>query len=147
MKIKRKSRSTADRIRYALSFEVIGILLSAPLGAWVFDMPLFEIGVVGFLGATIATLWNFGYNLLFDSTLLAMTGSAAKSLPVRVAHAVLFEVGLIAVLMPVIAWYLDVGLWTVFVMDIGFSVFYMVYAFIFDAAYMAIYPPVPAGQR
>lgn len=58
----------------------------------------------------------------------------------RVAHAVLFEVGLLAVLMPFIAWYLGVSLLQALLMDASFALFYMVYAFAFNWAYDRVYP-------
>lgn len=58
----------------------------------------------------------------------------------RVAHAVLFEVGLLAVLMPFIAWYLGVSLLQALLMDASFAGFYMAYAFVFNLAYDRVYP-------
>ena len=59
-------RSTKDRIRHAVSFEIIGLVLVTPLGAWAFDMNVQHIGVVAVVGATLATVWNYVYNLMFD---------------------------------------------------------------------------------
>lgn len=142
-------RTTSDRIRHAVSFEVIGLLLVTPLGALAFGMPMHDIGVVSIVGATIATLWNYVFNLIFDHALLRLTGRVRKSLPLRIAHAVLFEAGLLAVLLPFIAWYLGVSLVRAFVMDLSFALFYLVYAFVFNWAYDVIFP-VPAlrsGRR
>lgn len=133
-------RSVSDRIRHAISFEIIGLLLVTPLGALAFHMPIHDIGVVSLVSATIATAWNFAYNYMFDVALQRMTGTTEKSGLVRVYHAVLFELGLLAVLMPFIAWYLGVSLWQAFVMDLSFALFYMVYAFVFNWAYDRIFP-------
>ncbi len=62
-------RTLSDRIRHAISFEVIGLLLVTPLGALAFHMPLEHIGVVTVVSATIATAWNFVYNVGFDMAL------------------------------------------------------------------------------
>lgn len=110
-------RSPLDRLRHALSFEIIALLLIVPLGAAAFHMPMQDIGVVGIVSATIATLWNMLYNYLFDLALRRSTGTTLKSGLVRVLHAVLFECGLLVVLMPFIAWYLSISLWQAFVMD------------------------------
>ena len=45
-------RSTADRIRHAVSFEIIGLVLVTPAGAALFDMPMHDIGTVAIVGAT-----------------------------------------------------------------------------------------------
>ncbi|MDI7861925.1 PACE efflux transporter [Rhizobiaceae bacterium n13] len=133
-------RSVIDRFRHAISFEIIGLVLITPLGALAFDMPMYEIGVVGLVSATIATAWNFAYNYLFDLVLRRIAGTTAKSGLARIYHAILFEVGLLATLMPFIAWYLGVSLWQALVMDISFAIFYMFYALAFNWAYDHIFP-------
>ncbi|GGB08288.1 membrane protein [Brucella endophytica] len=133
-------RSVGDRIRHALSFEIIGLLLVTPLGALAFHMPMHDMGVVSLVSATIATAWNFIYNYLFDVVLQRTSGTTEKSGLTRVWHAVLFEAGLLVVLMPFIAWYLGVSLWQAFVMDVSFALFYMGYAFVFNWAYDRLFP-------
>lgn len=133
-------RTTGDRIRHALSFEIIGLLTIAPLGGWAFGVPLEAIGLVAIVAATIATLWNYIYNFLFDHAMLRIAGDVRKSLAVRVGHAVLFEAGLLVLLMPFIAWYLDISLLAAFKMDLFFALFYLAYAFIFNWAYDLIFP-------
>ncbi|MGR3761498.1 PACE efflux transporter [Roseobacteraceae bacterium NS-SX3] len=141
-------RSTFDRIRHALSFEILGILLITPLGAWVFGQDTHSVAAVAIVGATLATVWNYAYNLLFDKALMRLKGHTRKTPGLRVLHAVLFEAGLLAALLPFIAWYLGVSLATAFAMDAGFAGFYLVYAFVFNWAYDLIFPvPHPARQR
>jgi uncharacterized membrane protein len=139
-------RSTSDRIRHAISFEVIGLALIIPLGAFAFGMPVADIGVVGIASATIATGWNYLYNLGFDHLMQRITGGTRKSVSVRVAHAVLFEGGLLVALMPLLAWYLGVSLLQAFMMDVSFALFYLVYAFVFNWAYDRIFP-LPDWQQ
>lgn len=133
-------RSTPDRIRHAISFELLGLALVTPLGALAFGMPLHDMGVVGVVGATIATLWNYVYNLGFDHLMQKLRGSTLKTLKIRIFHAVLFEAGLLIVLLPFIAWYLGVSLMHALVMDISFALFYLVYAFVFNWAYDRVFP-------
>ncbi len=133
-------RTTRDRIRHAIAFEVIGLLLVTPLGALAFDKPVGDIGVVALVSATIATGWNYLYNLLFDHALLRLRGRVRKTVPIRVVHAVLFEAGLLLVLLPFIAWYLGVTLVEAFLMDVSFAIFYLGYAFVFNWVYDVIFP-------
>jgi uncharacterized membrane protein len=133
-------RSTSDRIRHAISFELIGLAIITPLGAFAFGIPIADIGVVGVASATIATGWNYLYNLGFDHVMQRLTGGTQKSLAVRVLHAVLFEGGLLVALLPLIAWYLGVSLLQAFMMDVSFALFYLVYAFVFNLAYDRIFP-------
>ena len=139
-------RSPLDRIRHALSFEILALLLIVPLGAVVFHMPMHDIGLVSLVSATLATLWNFAYNYGFDAVMRRATGTTLKSAPLRVLHAVLFEGGLLLVLMPFIAWYLQVSLWQAFVMDLSFALFYLVYALVFNWGYDHLFP-LPEWQK
>ena len=50
----------------------------------------------------------------------------------RVAHAIGFEGGLAAILVPVFAWWLDVSLWQALWMDLGLLVFFLVDSFVFN---------------
>jgi uncharacterized membrane protein len=133
-------RSVRDRIRHAICFEVIGLLLVTPLGALAFHMPMEDIGVVSLVSATLATAWNIVYNYIFDLALRRFTGTTRKGRLARVGHAILFEVGLLVVLLPFIAWYLGVTVWQALVMDLAFAVFYVVYAFVFNLAYDRVFP-------
>jgi uncharacterized membrane protein len=133
-------RTPRDRIRHAISFEIIGLALITPLGAFAFAMPIHDIGVIGVGSATLAMVWNYIYNYGFDRLLLRLRGDTQKSMPMRVLHAVLFELGLLIALMPLIAWYLGVSLWQALVMDVSFALFYMGYAFVFNLAYDRVFP-------
>ncbi|AKI00098.1 putative membrane protein [Hoeflea sp. IMCC20628] len=133
-------RTTFDRIRHALSFEIIALFVVTPLGAWGFGLPLGDIGVIAVISATIATGWNYLYNLLFDHALLRIAGHVSKTFALRVLHAVVFEAGLLVVLLPFIAWYLGVSLIQAFLMDVSFAAFYLVYAFVFNWAYDVVFP-------
>ncbi len=133
-------RKTKDRIRHALSFEIVGLLLITPAGSWAFGHPILDIGAVAIVGATIATLWNYFYNLIFDLTMLRLRGGVRKSVATRILHAILFEAGLLLILLPFIAWYLGISLIQALVMDISFAAFYLVYTFIFNWAYDIAFP-------
>ncbi|NTE86464.1 PACE efflux transporter [Agrobacterium rubi] len=133
-------RTIGDRIRHALSFEIIGLALIIPLGSVVFGMPAEDIGIVGVVSATIATAWNYLYNLGFDHVMQRKLGTTQKTVAIRVAHAVLFELGLLLVLMPFIAWYLDISIIHALVMDVSFALFYVVYAFVFNWCYDRLFP-------
>ena len=133
-------RSTKDRIRHALGFEVFGLLIFAPLATFVFGYQLHSMGVIALAGSITATLWNYLYNILFDHALLKLRGSVHKTLFIRVLHALLFEGGLLILFMPFIAWYLGINLWQAFMMDIAMATFYLVYGFFYNLAYDKVYP-------
>ncbi|QDY69623.1 PACE efflux transporter [Qingshengfaniella alkalisoli] len=138
-------RKTKDRIRHAISFEIIGLLIVTPMGAWIFGTPMHEIGVVAVVSATIATAWNYIYNLGFDHAMLRLRGDVRKTPAIRVGHALVFEIGLLLVLLPFIAWYLQIPLIEALLMDASFAFFYLIYAFVFNWAYDVLFPIPQAG--
>src|SRR5690606_31920196 len=133
-------RTTADRIRHAVFFEIIGIAMATPLAAFAFHLPGGDSAVVVVASATVAMLWNYIYNLGFDHLMQHFTGGTAKTAPIRVAHAVLFELGLLLIMLPLVAWYLQISIWQALVMDIALALFYMGYAFVFNWAYDRVFP-------
>ncbi|MDV6227518.1 PACE efflux transporter [Nitratireductor aquimarinus] len=133
-------RTAADRIRHAISFELIALLIVTPIASWLFGKPMFEMGIVVVVSATVATAWNYIYNLGFDHALRRFTGSVRKTVPMRVVHAVLFEGGLLVVLMPFTAALLGVPMVEALFVNASFALFYLVYAFVFNWAYDLIFP-------
>jgi len=139
-------RTTRDRIRHAVGFEVVGLLIFAPLASWAFGYELHEMGVIGAVASLIATGWNYLYNLLFDKAMLRLTGQVRKSVMVRVLHAILFELGLLVVFLPALAWYLNISLIDALIMDIAVAVFYMAYALVYNWLYDIVFP-VPSLKQ
>lgn len=141
-------RTTRDRIRHAISFELIALLIITPLGAWIFGVEMHAMGVIAIAGAALATFWNYLYNLIFDKLMLRAKGHTRKTPVLRVFHAVAFEAGLLALMLPFIAWHLGVDLWTALLMDAAFAGFFLVYAFVFNWLYDLIFPiPEPAAAN
>lgn len=133
-------RTFSDRVRHALMFEAIGLAIIIPASAWLFDKPMFEMGVVGIFAATAATIWNFLFNLGFDHAMRARYGHTRKALWHRILHTFAFEIGLLAMLLPPIAWYLGMTLWQTFLLDLSIAGFYIVYNFGFNIAYDRVFP-------
>jgi uncharacterized membrane protein len=133
-------RTARDRVRHALLYEVLGLALIIPLGVWGFQSSAHQVGALAVAGSTFATFQNFLYNVAFDHAMLRITGSTSKSVGARVAHAVLFELCLLVVLLPAFAWELGVTLMEAFMMDLSFAAFYVVYALVFSWGYDTIFP-------
>ncbi len=133
-------RKPLDRIRHALSFEAIGILVATPIGAKLFGLPMMDIGAVAIISATIAMVWNYIFNWIFDHLLVRATGTSLKTTWMRVVHSVLFEGGLLVALIPVIAWYLQIGMVEALILDVSLSLFFLGYTFVFNWIYDRIFP-------
>lgn len=133
-------RTTKDRIRHTIGFEIIGLIIFVPLASWLFGFDIHAIGLIAVAGSIIATGWNYFYNLLFDHSMLKLRGDVHKTVPIRLLHAFLFEGGLLLLFLPIIAWYLGISLWQAFMMDITMATFYLVHAFVYNWSYDKIFP-------
>lgn len=132
-------RTTKDRIRHTLMFEGVAVVLSTVIAALVLDNSVAEIGTLAIALSLVAMAWNYAYNLWFDRW-QHHTPPNKRSVKMRVVHAVGFEGGLLTVSLPLVAWWLDMSLWLAFLTDVGFALFFMVYAFIFNWVYDQVFP-------
>lgn len=141
-------RTTTDRLRHAIGFEVIGLLLCIPLAVWGFGLNVHQAGPLTLGLSLAATVWNVAYNRLFDAGMARWLGRLEKTWWERVWHAIGFEAGLLVMTLPAIAWWLSVSLLEAFFVDLGLVVFYLVYAFVYNWAYDHVFPvpPLPAGR-
>lgn len=143
--MKIQMRKKWDRIRQAVGFEVIGVLLFVPFASWAFGFSYHQLGILAVVMSVIAAVWNYVYNLGFDHLLLRLKKRVHKNPIERVVHAVGFEGGLLMVSLPLVALWLNIGLWQAFIMDIGFAAFYLVYAFVYNWIYDKVFP-LPGWQ-
>jgi uncharacterized membrane protein len=96
--------------------------------------------------SVIAVLWNLMFNSLFEAW-EARQAVRGRSLQRRIAHAIGFEGGLAAVLVPLFAWWLGIGLWEALVFDAALLLFFLVYTFGFNWAFDRVFglPASAAG--
>ncbi|MGP5543060.1 PACE efflux transporter [Psychrobacter celer] len=139
-------RTHRDRIRHAVGFEVIALILSIPIMSFFFGFELKDISVIAITGSIIATLWNYGFNIVFDKGMLRFRHSTFKTPWIRVLHVVLFEGGLLVLYLPMVAWYLNISLWHAFVMDASLVGFYLFYTFSYNWAYDKLFPITHFGH-
>jgi len=126
-------KSILERICQAIGFELLAILICTPLLAWIMDKPMLDMGVVTVVLAALALAWNVVFNGVFDRLLRHF--AVVHNAWTRVIHALLFEGGLVAVGVPLIAWWLDVSLWQAFLMDIGVLLFFLPYTYVYHWGY------------
>lgn len=126
-------KSVLERFFYAFLFEALGIGISAPLGAWLFNHDLFEMGIVTIVIAVMALILNMLYNSLFDYFLKRY--HLTKTKRIRSLHAIGFEFTLLLMTIPFIMWYLGMSLYDALALDIVFILFYLPYTYIFNLVY------------
>ncbi|WP_299355151.1 PACE efflux transporter [uncultured Shimia sp.] len=142
-------RTVKDRLRHTIMFEGIALGVVATGGAWLTGHSMAEIGSLGVMFSLLAMAWNFVFNWLFDHWDLKYRDMAPRGPGIRVVHAVLFEAFLVTVGIFLTAWWLTIGYWEAFLLDLGFSAFFLVYAYVFNWTYDVVFPAprsVPEAQ-
>lgn len=132
-------RTTWDRIRHALLFEGLAVLLLTALATPLLGQSATDMGALAILLSLIAMGWNYLYNLWFDRW-QAQIPADARSLGLRLLHALGFEGGLLCISLPLIAWWLELSLWQALLADLGVALFFLLYALIYNWAYDRLFP-------
>ena len=133
-------RSLPDRIRHTVLFEVIALALVATVGSWIIGRTVIEMGVLSLMFSVMVMFWNLLYNWLFDLWDQKYRDLAKRGVGIRLVHAVLFELGVLTFGIFLVAWWLDMTLWQALLLDIGFAVFFIAYAFAYNWAYDIAFP-------
>lgn len=133
-------RTLKDRIRHTLLFELIALGVVVIAGSWIIGRPVEVIGALSLMFSALAMGWNLLFNWLFDLWDRKYRASAKRGFAVRATHASLFELGMVIVGIFLVAWWLNITYWQAFIIDLGFSAFFLLYAYGFNWAYDHIYP-------
>jgi uncharacterized membrane protein len=126
-------KSLTERLVHALTFELVAIVLCAPLLSWVLGLSLVHVGALTALVSLIAMAWNIVFNALFDR--FERRFGLTRNLALRVVHAIAFELGLVAAVVPLAAWWLGISLFDALVLDLGILLFFLPYTFLFNLGY------------
>ena len=126
------------RVVYITLYEGIAIVAASAGLALMSGHGLAQAGMLAVAASVIAVVWNLVFNSLFERW-EARQAVRGRSIARRIAHAIGFEGGLVAFLVPTIAWWLDISLWQALLMDLGLVVFFLVYTFVFNWAFDAIF--------
>jgi uncharacterized membrane protein len=127
------NKTFAERCFQAVAFEVLAIIISAPLLVWLMGVSIAHAGLLTLMISMLAMAWNVIFNALFDR--IERHLGLVRTLRVRVVHALGFEAGLIVTVVPLAAWWLDISLFDAFLLDIGVVLFFLPYTFLFNLGY------------
>lgn len=128
-----RKRSPFERTFHAISYEVIGIITSAPIISFISGKPMTESGLLAIIVSIIAMLWNYVFNLIFDKA--QNKYNFRKNPFVRVLHGTLFEVGLIILTAPTIAILFDMSLIDAFLLEVGMLIYFFPYTIVYNWIY------------
>lgn len=126
-------KSVKERLFHAILFEVIANVLIILLMYLILSVAPSQSAVLAGTSAVTATLWNMIYNRTFDTVQKKIGFS--RTFKVRVIHAMIFEIGLIALLVPFAAWWLSISLTQAFYLETGLVLFFLPYTVLFNWSY------------
>jgi uncharacterized membrane protein len=140
-------RSPKERLFQTIAYEVGGLCLSVPL------MVIFGGGTTGeaftlmiaLAGAVL--IWSPIHNTVFDWADYRLSGRLASDRPQRwrVVHAISHEATTVVVTLPIVMALGGLGFWAALVVDLGLTVLYTAYAYVFHLVYDRLRPMQPAG--
>jgi uncharacterized membrane protein len=118
------------RVLQAILYEVFAIAFVGPILSIIFDKPISSTIVLAIIFSSIALTWNYIYNSLFERWESRQT-VRGRSFTRRFFHGIGFEGGLVVMLVPVMAFWLEISALNAFIANLGFFVFFFIYAIVF----------------
>ncbi|MDC8785250.1 PACE efflux transporter [Roseateles koreensis] len=131
-------KPTTRRVVQAVLYEVFAVVVVGPALATIFDESVVSTMGLAFLMSTVALAWNYIFNAWFERW-EAKQPIKGRSLLRRLAHGAGFEGGLVVVLVPIMAWWLNTSLLNAFIADLGVLAFFFVYAVVFTWAFDRVF--------
>ncbi|AIN59058.1 MULTISPECIES: PACE efflux transporter [Pseudomonas] len=135
----------ARKVVQAILYEAIAVACVAPVLELAFGAGMAQSTVLSILMSGIAMSWNMAYNWAFERW-EARQHQRSRTLLRRLLHALGFEGGLVLILLPLVAYWLDIGLWAALVTNLALFVFFFVYAFVFQWGFDKVFD-VPVSAR
>lgn len=133
------------KIVYITIFEAIAITICSVAFSEISDKNLGHSSILAVMTSIVAVVWNVTFTYAFEAweRRQAVRGRSVKR---RIAHACCFELGLIVLIVPMMAWWLDLSLLRALVMDIGLVLFFLAYTFSFSYCFDRIFG-LPASAQ
>lgn len=119
------------KVVHATLYELIAVAIVSLGIAWLLQHDLADTGALAVATSVVALLWNVVFNSLFEAW-ERRQADRRRTVRRRVWHAIGFEGGMVALTVPLIAWWLNLGWWDALLTDLGLVVFFLVYTFAFN---------------
>ena len=129
----------------AVLYEVIAIVAVGPAMALWFERPIGSSLLLASSMSAGGVAWNFVVNHFFGRW-EARQSVSGRSWKRRLADGIGFEGGLVLMLVPLMAWWLNTSLLAAFVADLGILAFFFVYAIVFTWGFDRVFG-LPASAR
>jgi uncharacterized membrane protein len=119
------------KLIHATLFELVAVLIVTLAMRTLSDQDTGRAFGLALSTSVLALSWNMVFNTLFENWERRQT-SRVRTVRRRMAHALLFESGLVLMTVPAIAWWLNIGWLHALVTDLGLVAFFLVYGFCFN---------------
>lgn len=129
---------TTRRVVQAVLYEAFAIAFVGPAMSLMFEQPVGSSLALAVIMSTIALAWNYVFNGIFEAW-EARQVVKGRSFKRRLAHGIGFEGGLVFLLVPVMAYWLETTLLKAFLADLGILAFFFVYAIVFTWAFDKVF--------
>lgn len=130
----------------AILYEVFAIAFVGPVLSLAFDKPPPSTLGLALVLSSIALGWNYIFNMLFEQW-EARQAKRGRSFARRLAHGIGFEGGLVVILVPIMALWLEISPLEAFLANIGLLAFFFVYAIAFTWVFDKVFGlPESAGE-
>lgn len=126
-------KSMVERLLHAVLFELLALLLCAPVMSVLLKVSFAHAGALTVMISLVAMSWNVIFNSIFDH--LERRRQWQRTFGVRLLHAAAFETGLLLAVVPMAAWWLEIGLIEAFLLDVGLVLFFLPYTLVYNWCY------------
>ena len=133
------------KILQAILYESIAVTVLSPSIALIYDEGLAHAGALSVMLSVSALLWNVLFNYVFEYW-EARQAQRTRTLGRRLLHSLGFEGGLVLLLVPLVAWWLEISWWAALITDLGLFVFFFFYALVFQWVFDRVFD-VPESAK
>lgn len=130
---------------YVIVFEAIAIAICTVCFMLLSSKSLGHASALSVANSVIAVLWNLAFTSLFEAWEMRQQ-TRGRSIRRRIAHAVGFEAGLLVLVVPLAAWWLEIGIAEALALNLGLSSLFLVYTFAFNWSFDRIFG-LPTSAR
>lgn len=116
------------KVVYVGGYELLGFVVGTVVMALLTGKSPATTGPLALMITGIATAWNVAFNYLFEAWERRQR-DRRRTVRRRILHAVAFQMTLVCLLVPLIAWWLDITLIQAFVLDLVFIVYIPFFTF------------------
>ncbi len=140
-------RSARERVIQTLSYELGAVLLAAPVYQWVFGVSAGESFQLLLALSVAVILWLPVHGTVFDWLDARWFGRVASDRRgfSRCLHAFSYELSTLIVTVPLIVWIGGYSWFEALMVDLGLTLFYTAYAWVFHCCFDRLRPIKPHG--